>query len=214
MSQEERIRLEALNRVKRGEVTLVQVIGLSLRQAPRVWKRFRREGDVGLVWFLEDLNRRYAVSAACAGDLRRAVVLEEALCVQKSARWARTGVCVGGIDGCRSARNTPRCNGRASGSRCSIWQSPMLTSLMTPRRGAVAIHAASPGRREIHPNHRSSSNLCLFDFARVRPSRYSSIQFITRGSRSLPSQPRPRHAVGGSTHWRGLTSRRSGSGSA
>jgi len=52
MSGRERIRLEALCRVKRGELTVVEaaeLAGLSLRQARRVWKRFKAEGDGGLV---------------------------------------------------------------------------------------------------------------------------------------------------------------------
>jgi hypothetical protein len=52
MSVNERIRLDALCRVKRGELTVVaasELMGLSLRQARRVWKRFREKGDGGLV---------------------------------------------------------------------------------------------------------------------------------------------------------------------
>jgi transposase len=51
MSVAERIRLDALGRVKRGEVTVVEaaeLMGISLRQARRVWLRFRSEGDAGL----------------------------------------------------------------------------------------------------------------------------------------------------------------------
>lgn len=52
MSVKERVRLDALARVKRGEATVVEaagLMGLSLRQARRVWKRFEVEGDAGLV---------------------------------------------------------------------------------------------------------------------------------------------------------------------
>src|ERR1022692_859430 len=52
MSLKERIRLEALGRVKRGEVTVVEAAALadvSLRQARRIWKRFKAEGDAGLI---------------------------------------------------------------------------------------------------------------------------------------------------------------------
>lgn len=52
MSVKERVRLEALCRVKRGEMTVVEaaeLMSLSLRQARRVWKRFRAQGDAGLV---------------------------------------------------------------------------------------------------------------------------------------------------------------------
>ena len=52
MSAKERICLESMQRVKRGELTVVaasELMGLSLRQARRVWKRFKDLGDVGLV---------------------------------------------------------------------------------------------------------------------------------------------------------------------
>jgi hypothetical protein len=52
MSLKERIRLDAMGRVRRGESTVVaaaKLMSLSLRQARRVWKRFRERGDVGLV---------------------------------------------------------------------------------------------------------------------------------------------------------------------
>ena len=52
MSLNERIRLDALNRVKRKELTVVaaaELAGLSLRQMRRVWKRFKSDGAAGLV---------------------------------------------------------------------------------------------------------------------------------------------------------------------
>jgi hypothetical protein len=52
MSAKERIRLEAFSRVKRGELTVVEaavLAGLSVRQARRIWKRFKESGDAGLV---------------------------------------------------------------------------------------------------------------------------------------------------------------------
>lgn len=52
MSQKERGRLELLTRVRRKEVTLVkaaELMGLGYRQAKRVWRRYRTEGDRGLV---------------------------------------------------------------------------------------------------------------------------------------------------------------------
>jgi hypothetical protein len=51
-SMKEWIRLDALRRVKRGELTAVaaaELMGRSLRQARRVWKRFKELGDAGLV---------------------------------------------------------------------------------------------------------------------------------------------------------------------
>lgn len=63
MSGKERIRLEALSRVKRGELSVVSataLMGLSIRQARRVWKRFVASGDAGLVHALRGRasNRR------------------------------------------------------------------------------------------------------------------------------------------------------------
>jgi hypothetical protein len=63
MTLKERVRLEALGRVKRGEVTVLAaagLMGLSLRQARRVWKRFKSGGDDGLVHRLRgrESNRR------------------------------------------------------------------------------------------------------------------------------------------------------------
>ena len=63
MSARERVRLEAFGRVKRGELTVgvaAELAGLSLRQARRVWKRFKEFGDRGLVHRLrgKSSNRR------------------------------------------------------------------------------------------------------------------------------------------------------------
>lgn len=52
MSVTERRRLELLSRVKSGEVSLVkaaEVLGISYRQAKRLWARFQEQGDAGLV---------------------------------------------------------------------------------------------------------------------------------------------------------------------
>jgi transposase len=52
MSKRERIRLEVLSQVKRGELRLrkaAKILRLSDRQAKRVYARYRREGDRGLV---------------------------------------------------------------------------------------------------------------------------------------------------------------------
>src|SRR5215213_7311735 len=63
MSVRERVRLEAFGRVRRGELTVraaAELAGLSLRQARRVWKRFKVLGDKGLVHRLrgKSSNRR------------------------------------------------------------------------------------------------------------------------------------------------------------
>ncbi len=52
LSARERKRLELLSRVKEGVLKLVQaagLCGLSCRQVKRVWKRYREQGDAGLV---------------------------------------------------------------------------------------------------------------------------------------------------------------------
>lgn len=52
MSQQERRRLEVLSRVKRGTLSLVkaaELLHVSYRQAKRVYRRYRRQGDRGLV---------------------------------------------------------------------------------------------------------------------------------------------------------------------
>jgi transposase len=52
MSQRERRRLEVFSRVGRGEMKLAEassLLGLSYRQAKRVWRRYREDGDAGLV---------------------------------------------------------------------------------------------------------------------------------------------------------------------
>jgi hypothetical protein len=52
MSLKERIRLEALARVKRNEITVVraaELAGVSVRQMRRLWKRYVSDGDAGLV---------------------------------------------------------------------------------------------------------------------------------------------------------------------
>jgi len=63
MSKKERSRLDVLSRVKRGEMPLrkaAELLHLSYRQAKRVYGRYRREGDKGLVHRLrgEPSNRQ------------------------------------------------------------------------------------------------------------------------------------------------------------
>lgn len=52
MSRKERVRLIVMEQVKKDELSLVEareVLGLSYRQIKRVWRRYRLEGDPGLV---------------------------------------------------------------------------------------------------------------------------------------------------------------------
>lgn len=63
MSAKERVRLDAMRRVQRGELTVVaaaELMELSIRQSRRLWKRFQAGGDGGLVHLLRGRasNRR------------------------------------------------------------------------------------------------------------------------------------------------------------
>lgn len=52
MSRNERRRLEAFGRVKRGEMSVAEAarrLKVSYRQAKRIWSRYERDGDAGLV---------------------------------------------------------------------------------------------------------------------------------------------------------------------
>jgi hypothetical protein len=69
MSLKERIRLDALTRVKRGELTIVaaaELSGASVRQMRRAWKRYKELGDAGLVHGLRGRagNRRLEADLA------------------------------------------------------------------------------------------------------------------------------------------------------
>ena len=73
MSSKERVRLEALGRVKRGELSVIEaaaLIDLSLRQARRVWKRFKASGDAGLLHGLRGRSSNHGLSE----DVRERVV--------------------------------------------------------------------------------------------------------------------------------------------
>jgi hypothetical protein len=73
MSGKERVRLEAMGRVTRGELTVVEsaeLMGLSLRQARRVCKRFKASGDAGLVHRLRGRSSNRRLSE----DVRERVV--------------------------------------------------------------------------------------------------------------------------------------------
>jgi hypothetical protein len=52
MSQKERVRLSVMKQVQEDELKLVEaseVLGLSYRQAKRIWSRYQLQGDCGLV---------------------------------------------------------------------------------------------------------------------------------------------------------------------
>ena len=66
MSQKERVRLVVMERVKRNELSVAQageVLGLSYRQTKRVWRRYRLEGDKGLVHGLRGKPGKRAIAS-------------------------------------------------------------------------------------------------------------------------------------------------------
>lgn len=72
MSQSERRRLELFSRVRLGELSVAKagrMLGLSERQSRRVWKRYQRDGDAGLVHGLRGRS-----SNASDGALRARVL--------------------------------------------------------------------------------------------------------------------------------------------
>jgi hypothetical protein len=78
MSTKERKRLEIFAQVRRGEISVGKagrLAGVSARQAKRIWKRYQREGDAGLVHGL-----RGRPGNAGQGRVREAVL---ALCRDK-----------------------------------------------------------------------------------------------------------------------------------
>jgi transposase len=95
MSRKERERLVELEAVKRGEQSLGDAahrLGLSYRQARRVWRRFRAEGEQGLLHRLRGQRSKRGKSA----DLRRECVEQyrerlegfgPTLAAEKLAEW-------------------------------------------------------------------------------------------------------------------------------
>lgn len=78
MSVTERVRRSIFSRVPSGELSVAEAgrkLGLSERQARRIWKRYRAQGDAGLIHGL-----RGRVSNAAKGDLQAQVLA----CYQKS----------------------------------------------------------------------------------------------------------------------------------
>jgi len=67
MSQKERVRLIVMEQVKRDELTLAEaheVLGLSYRQTKRVWRRYRLDGDQGLVHGLRGKPGKRAIASS------------------------------------------------------------------------------------------------------------------------------------------------------
>jgi transposase len=67
MSRKERRRLELLSRVRDGALKLVkaaELMAVSYRQAKRIWRRYDREGDVGIVHRLRGQRSHRAKPAA------------------------------------------------------------------------------------------------------------------------------------------------------
>jgi transposase len=67
MSLKERNRLDAMHRIEREELTVVaaaELIGLSVRQMRRAWKRYRDAGDAGLVHRLRGRSSNHRLDEA------------------------------------------------------------------------------------------------------------------------------------------------------
>jgi hypothetical protein len=88
MSAKELIRLDALGRVKRKELAMLaaaELMGLSLRQARRLWKRFKAVGNGGVVHQLRGRSSNRRLSA----DVRETVGQD--WCVRWNNRWLQIG---------------------------------------------------------------------------------------------------------------------------
>lgn len=75
MSRKERRRLVVLSQLQEGKISVVkaaELLGLSYRQMKRVWSRYQREGDKGVVHRLRD---RQSNRQATRGTEKRAVQL-------------------------------------------------------------------------------------------------------------------------------------------
>jgi hypothetical protein len=103
MSLLERMRLDAMGRIKRGELTVVkaaELMEMSVRQARRVWKRFNAEGDRGLLHRLRGRASNRRLSEAVR---EKAVKLYR----EKYADFGPTLACEKlAVDGLRLSPNT------------------------------------------------------------------------------------------------------------
>ena len=94
MSGKERNRLRIMAGIKAGELTLVQAAGLarlSYRQIKRVWRRYRDEGDAGLVHRL----RGQASARRIAPEVRARILDRVEAVIRISGRLWRQSICWG-----------------------------------------------------------------------------------------------------------------------
>ena len=83
----ERVRLDAMHRIERDEVTVVSaavLMSVSLRQARRLWKRYNSQGAAGLT----HRSRGRASNRRLGEDLRERIVKRYAILVR---RWCARG---------------------------------------------------------------------------------------------------------------------------
>ena len=103
MSLKERVRLEALGRVNRKEITVAraaELAGVSLRQMRRLWKRYQRDGDSGLVHRSRGKRPNNRLP-----DPKRAAIVE--LCRARHADFGPTFACEKlKADGCELSPDT------------------------------------------------------------------------------------------------------------
>ena len=67
MSVKERRRLELMARVRDGELTVAKaskLLGVSVRQGWRLWRRYQKDGDAGLVHGLRGKISNHAIKAS------------------------------------------------------------------------------------------------------------------------------------------------------
>ena len=145
MSRKERQRLEVFGRVRDGELTVVkagELLGLSLRQARRVYRRFAEQGDAGLAHRLRGKASNRKLDAAT----REAVL---GLCRGKYAGFGPTlGVRVPGEGG---ARVEPRHAGPAAAGGGAVGAAAQAEPAPQPAgeafvRGGVGADGRQPPR--------------------------------------------------------------------
>ena len=114
MSGKERRRLEVLGRVRDGKLSAAkasELTGPGLRQARRAWKRFKKEGDAGLIHKLRGRAGNPAKEAA----LRRAV---SERCRERYPDFGPTPAAEKLAEEGHVVRRETPCGGRRRGAGC------------------------------------------------------------------------------------------------
>ena len=115
MSSTERVRLDVMKRVFRGDLSQMEAsisLGLSLRQVKRLWKRFKASGDAGVVHGL-----RGKCGNRAADSKKRECVMALYLLKYKEFGATLASECLGERDGVKVAVSTLRDWLRSAGLR-------------------------------------------------------------------------------------------------